>query len=74
MLLELAFYNETAGFIKSARERGDQLGALIAEALGSDMFVEITLKNRKSYIGYPLSMKNGRNADIEPLTTAKWIP
>ncbi len=65
LLLELAFYNEAAGFIKSARERGDQLGALIAEALGSDMFVEITLKNRKSYIGYPLSMKNGRNADIE---------
>ena len=65
LLHELIFYDETTGFIKSARERGDQLGALIAEALGSDMFIEISLRNRKSYIGYPLSMKNGRNADIE---------
>lgn len=65
LLHELIFYDETAGFVKSARDRGDQLGALIAEALGSDMFIEISLRNRKSYIGYPLSMKNGRNADIE---------
>lgn len=65
LLHELLFYDETAGFIKSARDRGDQLGALIAEALGSDMFIEISLRSRKSYIGYPLSMKNGRNADIE---------
>ena len=65
LLLERVFYDESAGFIKSARERSDQLGAFIAEALGSDMFIEVTLKNRKSYIGYPLSMKNGQNADIE---------
>ncbi len=65
LLIELVSYNEQSGFIKNAKERGDQLGALIAEALGSDMFIEISLKNRKSYIGYPLSMKNGHNADIE---------
>ena len=67
LLFESFFYDEKSGFVKSAKERGDQLGALIAEALGSDMFIEISLKNRKSYIGYPLSMKNGRNADIELL-------
>lgn len=65
LLVERFSYDETTGFVKSARDRGDQLGALIAEALGSDMLIEISLRNRKSYIGYPLSMKNGHNADIE---------
>lgn len=65
LLLEKAFYDESAGFIKAAKERGDHLGAFVAEALGSEMLIEVTLRNRKSYIGYPLSMKNGQNADIE---------
>ncbi len=65
LLNGLILYDETAGFVKSERDRGDQLGALITEALGSDMFIETSLRSRKSYIGFPLNMKNGRNADIK---------
>ncbi len=67
LLLERFLYDESAGFIRSARERGDQIGALVAEALGSEMFIEVTLRTRKAYIGIPLSMKNGQDADIELL-------
>lgn len=54
---------EQQGEIEAARENGDLIEILIHECIGKRMMMEVTLKNRKVYIGTPLDTGFTRTGD-----------
>ena len=54
------FYSTEEAQLRVAREVGDVVELLISGAMEDDKYVELSLRNRKSYIGIPLESGLGR--------------
>ncbi len=61
------FYSKDRGAEKVAEDSGDHIELLIADSIRNPMPIEVTLRNRKSYIGLALNSGIGSTteADIE---------
>lgn len=61
-------FNANACLRRTIRDRGDLIGNLMVDIASSREFVEISLKNRKSYIGIPIYWNNiaGKHVELIP--------
>ena len=58
-------FNADTCLRRTIRDRGDLIGHLMVDTATSREFVEISLKNRKSYIGIPIYWNNAAGKHIE---------
>ncbi len=65
------FYGSRRGSRKVARDGGDHIELLIAESIEEQKLIEITLRSRKSYVGFALESGVGMSgeADISLIPT-----
>ena len=57
------FYTSEEGAKKTAREVGDHIELLIDRSMHGSRLIELTLRNRKTYIGYAVESGIGRTSD-----------
>ena len=62
-----AFYDDHKGAERAAVEAGDHIELLIQESIDDQVPVEVTLRNRKIYIGLGLEGGIGTRAELEPV-------
>ena len=60
-----AFYGEHRGAERAAREAGDHIELLIQESIDDQVPVEVTLRNRKIYIGLGLESGIGTSSESD---------
>ncbi len=62
------WFNADTCLRRTIRNRGDLIGNLMVDIAASKEFVEISLKNRKSYIGIPIYWNNiaGKHIELIP--------
>ncbi|MDE2816954.1 MAG: hypothetical protein OXM03_01465 [Chloroflexota bacterium] len=67
-LNKIARFNADTCLRRTIRDRGDLIGNLMVDIATSREFVEISLKNRKSYIGIPIHWNNiaGKHVELIP--------
>ena len=58
------FYSSTQGARKAASNAGDHIELLITDAIRDQSPIEISLRSRKSYIGFVVGNNAGRNSDV----------
>ena len=58
-------YSVDEAQLRAARETGDVIELLISDAIREDKFVELSLRNRKSYIGIPLESGIGQQGQSD---------
>ena len=59
------WFSEFTCLRRTIRNRGDLIGNLMVDIAVAQKFVEISLKNRKSYIGVPIYWNNAAGKHIE---------
>ena len=64
-LLINKFFREDAEGWKSAQKHGDEIELTLRGAHNRNRLVEVTLRNRKSYIGFPRDFGNGSVPDSD---------
>ena len=65
LLNKTPWFNANTCLRRTIRERGDLIGHLMVDTAATKEFVEISLKNRKSYIGIPIYWNNAAGKHIE---------
>lgn len=60
-----AFYDDQKGAERAAKEAGDHIELLIQESIDDQVPVEVTLRNRKIYIGLGLESGIGTNSESD---------
>ena len=65
-------YSSGRAAIKEARENGNHIELLIAESVRNQKLVEISLRSRKSYIGYPLASGVGHSLYADVVLVPIW--
>ena len=58
------FYSKERGHIRAAENTGDHMELLVSEALQNQLPVEISLRNRKLYIGFITGQNATRHSDV----------
>ena len=66
------FYDQEKALQKAAEERGNFVELIIAESLERGMLVEISLRNRKSYVGFAIGSRiiSRGESDVEVVPLA----
>ena len=59
------FYSKDRGAEKAAEDSGDHIELLIADSIRDPVPIEVTLRNRKSYIGLALNSGIGSTAEAD---------
>ena len=65
LLNKTPWFNADTCLRRTIRDRGDLIGNLMVDIATSKTFVEISLKNRKSYVGIPIYWNNTAGKHIE---------
>ena len=65
-------YSSGSAAIKAARENGNHIELLIAESVRNQKLVEISLRSRKSYVGYPLASGVGNSLYADVVLVPIW--
>ena len=65
-------YSSGRAAIKAARENGNHIELLIAESVRNQKLVEISLRSRKSYVGYPLASGVGNSLYADVVLVPIW--
>ena len=65
VLNKTPWFNTETCLRRTVQERGDLVGHLMVDTATSREFVEVSLKNRKSYIGIPIYWNNAAGKHIE---------
>ena len=68
LLNRMSWFNEDECLRRTIRDRGDLIGNLMVDVATTKNMVEISLKNRKSYIGVPIYWNNivGKHIELIP--------
>ena len=59
------FYSAERGSKKAARDNGDHIELLLSESIERGLWVEISLRNRKSYVGFALESGVGISGETD---------